>query len=89
MASDSTDGRGHWSEVYSCLFAGAGIAAGNVVGASDAHGAFVSERPVSPKDILHTVYHLLGIDPHRTTFPDLAGRPHYLLDRGEPIRELI
>jgi uncharacterized protein (DUF1501 family) len=85
---DSTDGRGHWSEVYSCLFAGAGIAQGNIVGASDANGAFVSERPVSPKDILHTVYHVLGIDPGRT-IPDRLNRPMPLVAEGNIVREML
>ncbi|MCE9531814.1 MAG: DUF1501 domain-containing protein, partial [Planctomycetes bacterium] len=68
------DGRGHWSQAYSTMFAGAGIAKGRVVGASDAKGAFVSERPVNPKDILHTIYHLLGVDVKRT-IPDRLNRP--------------
>jgi hypothetical protein len=42
------------------------------VGASDATGAFVKQRPVSPEDILATVYHLKGIDPG-TTLPDRIG----------------
>lgn len=52
-------------------------------------GEFVQERSVNLQDVLATLYHNLGIDSRRTTFPDLAGRPHYLLDRGEAIRELI
>lgn len=82
------DGRGHWSEVYSCLFAGAGIAPGRVIGSSDARAAFVSDRPVSPKDILCTVYHLLGVDPHRT-IPDRLGRPVPLVAEGAVVRELL
>src|SRR5205814_6018124 len=50
-------GRDHWSECYSILLAGGGIARGRVVGRSDRHAARVAERPVSPKDILATAYH--------------------------------
>ncbi len=85
---DTTDGRGHWSEVYSCLFAGAGIAPGRVIGASDAHAAFVSQQPITPKDILHTVYHLLGIDPHRM-IPDRLGRPIPIVAEGNIVREML
>jgi hypothetical protein len=67
-------GRDHWSQAYSCLFAGGGVARGRVVGRTDRIGGTVSERPVSPKDILATVYHLLGIHPE-TTLVDRIGRP--------------
>jgi hypothetical protein len=85
---DSLDGRNHWSECYSILLAGAGIARGRVVGASDARAAYPSERPVSPKDILCTIYHLLGVDPHRT-IPDRLGRPVPLVAEGNVVRELL
>ena len=74
-------GREHWSDVYCNLLAGAGIARGRVVGSSDRNGAFVREDPVSPKDILCTLYHLLGIDPH-TMIPDRLGRPLPLVAEG-------
>jgi hypothetical protein len=85
---DSLDGRNHWSECYSVLLAGAGVARGRVVGASDARAAYPSERPVSPKDILCTVYHLLGVDPRRT-IPDRLGRPLPLVAEGNVVRELL
>jgi hypothetical protein len=75
-------GREHWSGVYSTLLAGAGIARGTVVGKSDKQGAFVSEDPVSPKDVLCTMYHLLGIDPH-SSIPDQFGRPVRLVGDGD------
>ena len=81
-------GRDHWSKVYSVLLAGAGIKSGTVIGASDARGAFVKDRPVSPEDILATMYHLKGIDP-QTLIPDRLGRPVRLVPHGEVIRELL
>ena len=65
-------GRGHWSRAYSQVYAGGGMGRGHVVGATDEHGRDVTETPVSPKDILATAFHLLGIDP-ATTFPDPVG----------------
>ncbi|MBW3543693.1 MAG: DUF1501 domain-containing protein, partial [Planctomycetes bacterium] len=59
-------GREHWSNAYCNLLAGGGVARGRVIGSSDEHGAFVRDDPVSPKDVLCTMYHLVGIDPHRT-----------------------
>ena len=67
-------GRDHWSQAYSALFAGGGVARGRVVGATDKHAGEVTSNPVGPKDILATMYHLLGIDPH-TFLPDRSGRP--------------
>ena len=81
-------GRDHWSKAYSVMLAGAGILPGTVVGASDAQGAFVKDRPVSPEDILATLYHLKGIDPE-TTIPDRLNRPVRLVESGNPIRELL
>jgi hypothetical protein len=55
-------GRGHWGKVFSHVVAGGGFKGGHVVGASDAHGETVQERPVYPVDLLGSMYALLGID---------------------------
>lgn len=81
-------GRDHWSQAYTTLFAGGGVARGQVVGRTDRHGATVTERPVSPKDILATAYHLLGIDPH-TLLTDRTGRPIPLVQNGDVVREML
>jgi hypothetical protein len=80
-------GRDHWSQVYSAILAGGGVPRGQVVGKSDRIAATVAERPVSPKDILATTYHLLGIDPE-TTLTDRAGRPMPLV-AGKVVPELV
>jgi hypothetical protein len=56
-------GRDHWSQAYSVVLAGGGIGRGQVIGATDAIAAQVTARPVSPKSILATMYHCLGIHP--------------------------
>ncbi len=43
--------------------AGGGFKGGHVVGASDAKGEDVKERPVYPCDLIGSMYELLGIDP--------------------------
>ncbi|MFM7163536.1 MAG: DUF1501 domain-containing protein, partial [Planctomycetaceae bacterium] len=53
--------RHHWSRAYSQVYAGGGLAPGVVVGRTDRHGGDVEATPVSPKDILATALHLLGI----------------------------
>lgn len=82
-------GRDHWSQAYSAIFAGGGIARGRVVGASDRYAAEVKDRPVSPKDLLATMYHLLGVDPH-TRLVDRTNRPIGLVpDNAELIAEML
>ncbi|MFM9066590.1 MAG: DUF1501 domain-containing protein, partial [Planctomycetota bacterium] len=80
-------GRDHWSQVYSTVLAGGGTARGTVVGESDKQAAEVADLPLSPKDLLATMYHLLGINPH-TQILDRAGRPLPLVD-GTVIRQAL
>lgn len=56
-------GRGHYGACFSTVVAGGGFKGGRVVGASDARGAEVRERPVDPRDVIAAIYELLGIDP--------------------------
>lgn len=80
--------RHHWSRAYSAIYAGGGFARGRVVGQTDALGGEVQNLPISPKDILATTFHLLGIDPH-TTLPDLENRPQPIAGDGRVRPELI
>lgn len=80
-------GRDHWSRVYTTFVAGGGTTRGNIVGASDRHGGEVADRPVSPKDLLATIYHLLGID-HHLLLHDALDRPLPLVE-GEVVHEVI
>jgi hypothetical protein len=82
-------GRDHWPQVNSALLFGGGLRGGQVIGATDRLGAEVKERPVEYGEIFSTLYHALGIDARRTTITDYHGRPHYLVDGHEPLRELV
>ena len=82
-------GRDHWSQAYSVLFAGGGTPRGNVIGATDSIAGQPVDRPISPKSLLATMYHLLGIDPH-TMLPDADGRPTPLVpESASVIPELL
>jgi hypothetical protein len=81
-------GRDHWSQAYSCVFAGGGVGRGRVVGKTDKIAGSVLERPVSPKDLLATAYHLLGLDPH-TLLTDRTGRPVPLVQDASIVPEMI
>ncbi len=81
-------GRDHWGQVMSVLLAGGGLRVGQVIGASTDKGEVPKDRPLTPYDVLATMYRHLGIDP-QTTFNDHAGRPIPLLNEGTVIAELV
>jgi hypothetical protein len=56
-------GRSHYGKCFSTVVAGGGFRGGQVVGASDARGMEVADRPVYPVDLLGSIYELMGIDP--------------------------
>lgn len=86
--ADALPGRDHYVDAGFVLMAGGGLQMGQVVGATDRVGARPAGKPYKTQNVLATLYHALGIDPD-ATLPDLNGRPMYLLDDREPIRELL
>jgi hypothetical protein len=82
----ASPGRMHWAACYSLLMAGAGVARGGVVGASDRIAAYPRTPPVGPWDVAATMFAALGVDPG-SHYHDLTGRP-LALTTGRPIREL-
>jgi len=81
-------GRDHWPGAGSVLFSGGGLKMGQYVGETSSGGEYPITRPYTPQSVLATLYHVLGIDPS-ATIPDHNGRPQYLLDDREPVKELI
>ena len=81
-------GRDHWSQAYTVLLAGGGVARGRVIGKTDSIGGTVIDRPVSPKDLLATAYHLLGYD-LETTLTDRTNRPVSLVPSGQVLRDVL
>ncbi len=82
-------GRDHWPHANSMIWAGGGIATGQVIGSTDARGESVSTGQVGPQDFLATIYQHLGIDYTRVTIPDRAGRPTPIVTDGQAITELL
>jgi hypothetical protein len=80
-------GREHWPDCYTVLFAGAGIQAGAIHGSSDKIGAYPADNPTTPADFVATIYHLLGIDPHREEH-DQLGRP-FALSKGNTVQSIL
>jgi hypothetical protein len=82
-------GRDHWPGCWTTVFAGGGIQGGRVVGESDEIGALPKDRPVTPAEVVATVYHQLGVD-LETELDGPGGRPVPIVDYNvEPIHELI
>ncbi|MBI2824583.1 MAG: DUF1501 domain-containing protein [Planctomycetia bacterium] len=88
IVSAQGGGRDHWSRAYSSVLAGGGAARGKVVGRTNAIAGEVTDTPISPKDILATAYHLLGVDPH-TLITDRLGRPLPIGGEGRVVAELV
>ncbi len=88
LSKNKGGGRDHWSRAYCVVLAGGGVARGKVVGRTDRIAGEVVERPVSPKDILATTYHLLGIDPE-TTLTDRTGKPVPLAAEGRILDDVL
>lgn len=81
-------GRDHWPQVMFVLLAGGGLRMNQVIGQSSGGGEVAQTRAFGARDLLATLYHVLGIDP-RQQFNDLTGRPLALLADGAPIAELV
>ena len=80
-------GRDHWGSAFSIAMAGGGIQGGVVHGKTDAHAAFPVDDIVRPRDILATVFHLLGYEPH-TEILDPLNRP-IRISHGKVINEIL
>jgi hypothetical protein len=81
-------GRDHWGPLCTLALAGGGLKMGQVVGESDANAYRPATQPITPQDLMATVFHVLGIET-RQQFVNQSGRPVYLIEEGQPIPELV
>lgn len=81
-------GRDHWGSVMSVLLAGGGLKMGQVIGSSNRRGEIPASQPYHPNHVLATVYRHLGIDASQL-FEDFSGRPRYVLELRDIIKELV
>jgi uncharacterized protein (DUF1501 family) len=82
-------GRDHWPQVGCALLSGGGMKMGQVIGATDRLGGAIADRGVHFGEVFATLYHGLGIAADKVTIPDLTGRPQYLVDGWQPMKELV
>jgi len=71
---NANGGRDHWANCWTALVAGGGVKGGRVIGESDEHGTEPSDRPVTPQELVATLFHALGV-PHDATIPGPASEP--------------
>ncbi|MBI1901954.1 MAG: DUF1501 domain-containing protein, partial [Planctomycetia bacterium] len=81
-------GRDHWNYCYTIMLLGGGMKAGYVHGASDKTGAFPARDPVTPAQIIATMYHVLGVA-EETELRDSLARPHRLVPEGHLLTEIL
>jgi len=80
-------GRDHWGACQSVVLAGGGVRGGQLYGSSDQHAAYPKSNPVSPEDLIATMYHALGI-PIESLIYDRERRPHKVSE-GRPLVEIF
>lgn len=86
--ADGLVGRDHWPSSMSALVSGGGLRMGQVIGQTNSKAEYPAEQPLTPQDLLATVYRHLGIQPE-TSFQNFAGRPVPILSEGRPIAGLV
>ena len=81
-------GRDHWAPLSTLALAGGGLKMGQVIGESAEKVDVPKTTPITPQDLMATIFQVLGID-RRIQFTNQAGRPTYLVENGKPIEDLV
>ncbi|MGH7169350.1 MAG: DUF1501 domain-containing protein, partial [Gemmataceae bacterium] len=85
---NSNAGRDHWAPLSTLALAGGGLKMGQVVGESTAKAEVPKTTPITPLDLMSTVFHVLGV-PQDLHYTDPSGRPTPMNNGGKPIAELL
>jgi hypothetical protein len=81
-------GRDHWAPLSTLALAGGGLKMGQVVGESNSKAEVPKTTPITPQDLMATVFHVLGV-PQELHYKDPSGRPTPMIVGGKPIAELV
>jgi hypothetical protein len=84
-------GRDHHTSAYTMWLAGGGVKGGLAFGATDEFGYYPVENPVSIRDLQATIQHVLGLDPHRFSYPwqGLNNRLIGPTDEGRALKDIL
>jgi len=85
---NGTAGRDHWAPLSTLALAGGGLKMGQVVGESSAKAEVPKSNPISPQDLMATLFHVLGV-PLDLHYQDPTGRPSPMVDGGKVLAELV
>jgi hypothetical protein len=80
-------GRDHWGPLCTLALSGGGMNMGQVIGKSDAKAYRPATSPITPQDLMATLFDHLGID-RKLQFINQSGRPVFMIENGKPIAEL-
>lgn len=81
-------GRDHWAPLSPLALAGGGLRMGQIVGQSSAKVEVPKSTPITPQDLMATIFHVLRI-PQDLLYNDPTGRPTTMINGGRPISELV
>jgi uncharacterized protein (DUF1501 family) len=84
---NANGGRDHWAGAWTALVAGGGVRGGRVIGRTDARGTEPTDRPVTPQELVATIFHALGV-PADATIPGPDGAAVAVYP-GSPVTELF
>jgi uncharacterized protein (DUF1501 family) len=85
---NGSGGRDHWAPLSTLALAGGGLRMGQVVGESAEKVDVPKTTPITPQDLMATIFHVLDFD-RRVQFTNQSGRPTYMIETGKPIEELV
>jgi hypothetical protein len=85
---NNSAGRDHWAPLSTLALAGGGLKMGQTVGESTAKAEAPKSKPISPQDLMATIFHVLGM-PQDLHFKDPTGRPVPMINGGKVISELV
>jgi hypothetical protein len=85
---NANGGRDHWAGAWTAIVAGGGTRGGRVIGRTDAKGTEPTDRPVTPQELVATIFHAMGVAPD-ATIPGPDGKPVAVYPAGAPIAELF
>jgi hypothetical protein len=85
---NGSGGRDHWAPLSTLALAGGGLKMGQVVGESAEKADVPKTTPITPQDLMATVFDVLGMD-GRMQYVNQAGRPVYMIEQGRAISELV
>ncbi len=86
---NANQGRDHWPRSFTVVLAGGGIKGGVVVGTTSADGTQIQARPVTPAELLATIYRVSGIDPTRVNRSNRNTLIPLVEKGAEPVKELL